>query len=73
MAPFLPQISKNNMNDNVREKCMQLEKQLQEMSYMLGEESTWLLWMQNKVWKVLSAGLAIRHQESTARWINSVV
>lgn len=35
--------------------------------------ATWLLWMQNKIAKVMSAVPAIRYQVSTARWINSVL
>lgn len=35
--------------------------------------ATWLLWMQNKIAKVMSAVPAIRYQVSTVRWINSVL
>lgn len=35
--------------------------------------ATRLFWKQNNVAKVMTAGLATRHQVSTARWINSVL
>ena len=39
---------------------------------IFGEGATWLLWMQNKVAKAITAEPAIRQQVSTVRWINSV-
>lgn len=40
---------------------------------IFGEGATWLLWMQNKGAKAVTAGPAIRQQVSTVRWINSVL
>lgn len=37
---------------------------------IIGGGATWLLWMHNKVAKVMSAGPVITCQVSTARWIN---